>query len=178
MILDNSHEGFISHIEGTILTALASKCETGCIVNIGCFKGKSLHFILAGNPKVKVIGIDIDLKPECDVLKHNVRLIQMDSGRVPSNVVTDPVELLFIDGDHSFDGLRRDIECWYPRVMSGGVIIIHDFFKMVNLHHQHEVQESGMLNMICRYADEFVMDRFLVNSFIHQVDTMLIVQKR
>ena len=37
-----------------------------------------------------------------------------------------PIDLLFIDGDHSFEGCRRDIECWVPFVRSGGWILFHD----------------------------------------------------
>jgi predicted O-methyltransferase YrrM len=34
--------------------------------------------------------------------------------------------LLFIDGDHSYEGVRRDFELYEPLVRKGGVIAIHD----------------------------------------------------
>jgi hypothetical protein len=37
-----------------------------------------------------------------------------------------PIELLFIDGDHSYDGVRRDAELWLPRLMEGGIVMFHD----------------------------------------------------
>ena len=37
-----------------------------------------------------------------------------------------PVEFVFIDGDHSYDGLRADWEGWSGRVCAGGVIAMHD----------------------------------------------------
>jgi predicted O-methyltransferase YrrM len=37
-----------------------------------------------------------------------------------------PLDLLFIDGDHSYEGCRTDIEAWFPHVRSGGVVAFHD----------------------------------------------------
>jgi hypothetical protein len=37
-----------------------------------------------------------------------------------------PAEFLFIDGDHSWEGIRADWESWSGRVGLGGVIALHD----------------------------------------------------
>jgi predicted O-methyltransferase YrrM len=36
------------------------------------------------------------------------------------------VDLIFIDGDHSYEGLVRDWQAWSPRVAQGGVVCLHD----------------------------------------------------
>ena len=36
-----------------------------------------------------------------------------------------PIDLLYMDGDHSFDGVTRDFRDWSPFVASGGLILIH-----------------------------------------------------
>ena len=37
------------------------------------------------------------------------------------------VDLIFMDGDHSYEGCRSDIEHWLPYVRKGGVMAFHDF---------------------------------------------------
>jgi cephalosporin hydroxylase len=37
-----------------------------------------------------------------------------------------PVEFLFIDGDHEYEGVKRDFELWSPLVAPGGTIAFHD----------------------------------------------------
>jgi predicted O-methyltransferase YrrM len=37
-----------------------------------------------------------------------------------------PVDLVFVDGDHSEDACRRDWELWHPFVEPGGVVAFHD----------------------------------------------------
>ena len=36
------------------------------------------------------------------------------------------VDLLFIDGDHSYEGVKKDFEMYSPLVADGGVIAFHD----------------------------------------------------
>ena len=50
------------------------------------------------------------------------------------NMVFPPKELpqtqiLFIDADHSYEGVQKDIKLYFPLVVSGGFIILHDTFK-------------------------------------------------
>lgn len=37
-----------------------------------------------------------------------------------------PIDFLFIDGDHRFDGVQRDYELYAPLVRAGGLIAFHD----------------------------------------------------
>lgn len=36
------------------------------------------------------------------------------------------VDFIFIDGDHSYDGLRGDWEAWSVNTIPGGIIALHD----------------------------------------------------
>ncbi len=37
-----------------------------------------------------------------------------------------PLDFLFIDGDHTYDGVKRDFEMYAPLVRPGGLIALHD----------------------------------------------------
>jgi predicted O-methyltransferase YrrM len=41
-------------------------------------------------------------------------------------VVEKPIDFLFIDGDHSYEGLKADWEAWRSLVAIGGVVALHD----------------------------------------------------
>ena len=38
----------------------------------------------------------------------------------------EPIDAVFIDGDHSFLGALKDFECWAPKVRPGGLVLIDD----------------------------------------------------
>jgi len=42
-------------------------------------------------------------------------------------VEDNTLDLLYLDGDHSYEGVIRDLEAWYPKVKSGAIIAGHDF---------------------------------------------------
>jgi len=37
------------------------------------------------------------------------------------------VELCFIDADHTFEGVTRDMEAWWPKIRPGGAMAGHDY---------------------------------------------------
>ena len=36
------------------------------------------------------------------------------------------IDFLFIDGDHSYEGVKADVDAWFPKLKSGGIIVMHD----------------------------------------------------
>lgn len=37
-----------------------------------------------------------------------------------------PIDLLYIDGDHTYEAVRKDFDDWFPHVRRGGWILLHD----------------------------------------------------
>jgi len=56
------------------------------------------------------------------------------------------IDLSFIDGDHSFDGVTKDLEAILPKMKPGGVILCHD------CHGENEVTKA--VRTFCRDRPE------------------------
>ena len=52
------------------------------------------------------------------------------------------IDVLFIDGDHTYDGVRADYALWSPLVRPGGVIAFHDTVPTAWAH------EPGVVQMV------------------------------
>ena len=37
------------------------------------------------------------------------------------------IDLLFVDGDHSYEAVRADLEAWLPKVKKAGIVVLHDY---------------------------------------------------
>jgi len=108
----------------------------GEIVEIGTCAGTSL-IVLAFAQKLKGNGsvvntIDLKKHPSLDlhVAKANVKdwanIINGDSFEI-SKKWDKPIELLWIDGDHRYQGAFSDISNWEKFVVKGGMIALHDY---------------------------------------------------
>jgi cephalosporin hydroxylase len=70
----------------------------------------------------------------------------------------DPVDMLFIDGDHSYDGVLADWTMYHPLIRPGGIVAFHDV-----LHHPgHPFVEVGeVYRMVSRgYEHSEIIDEF------------------
>lgn len=54
-------------------------------------------------------------------------LLRGDSDLMAGLVDDDSLSLLYIDGDHSYEGVLRDLKAWLPKVKTGGVVALHDY---------------------------------------------------
>lgn len=59
--------------------------------------------------------------------KHDAIVCEMDSVEAAGKVADESLDFVFIDGDHSYDGCKRDIEAWLPKVKPGGWLMGHDY---------------------------------------------------
>jgi predicted O-methyltransferase YrrM len=46
----------------------------------------------------------------------------------------DQLDILFIDGDHTYAGVKRDFDLWSPLVKPGGHVVFHDILPHKDLH--------------------------------------------
>ncbi|GAF91208.1 unnamed protein product, partial [marine sediment metagenome] len=43
-----------------------------------------------------------------------------------SEILSDNLDFVYIDGNHSYEFVKQDIMCWFPKVRVGGVLGGHD----------------------------------------------------
>jgi predicted O-methyltransferase YrrM len=128
--------------EAALLYRLARDVQTGPVAEIGRFKGGSTlifaaalpdraelwsyDFHVALRPDMPGAQLDDELRTALERfgLAAKVHLVVADSRTVEPPPA--PLELLFIDGDHSYDGAKADFERWSAFVRPGGQLLFHD----------------------------------------------------
>lgn len=57
------------------------------------------------------------------------QILRGDSAEMADEVPDGFLHLVYIDADHSYEGVFRDLRAWTPKVKRGGVVALHDFLN-------------------------------------------------
>lgn len=139
LIVELAVEGWCKPAERHLLYHLARYGPgEGAIVELGSWKGLSTIYLAAGSKaaaRERVTAIDLFPFSTMTAFRKNLLLSGVDDWVVPlaadsCNVGmawTGPaIRLLFIDGDHTYDGVRQDYAAWRAHIAPGGIIAFHD----------------------------------------------------
>ena len=110
------------------------------VCEIGTSAGGTLYLLtrVAADDAV-IVSVDLNTPPYLAAARRRLarasqRVVSL-SGDSHAEVMRDrvrealgdrPLDVLFIDGDHSYDGVKRDWELYSPLVREGGLIGLHD----------------------------------------------------
>lgn len=67
-----------------------------------------------------------------------------------TNDVPDNLDFIYIDGNHDYEFVKKDIELYYPKVRKGGVVAGHDFVA----------SEQGVIRAVLEFVDEKNLELF------------------
>ena len=129
------------HILYDIANTFSSEKEV-LYVEIGCYAGGSACLMLQ-RPNTKVISIDLGKPISQSVVKNNVKKLNIHENyfdyiegssqdektiqNLKSLILDKKIDILFIDGDHSYTGVQEDFKKYKDFVNSGGFIVFDDY---------------------------------------------------
>lgn len=115
-------EGWFSQYDISVFYPEVQKIpEKGLYLEIGVYKGRSL-WVASKAAKKSVALWGIDKLPDPKI--PNTLYIRRSS---LNTLWLRPIDLLFIDGNHTYKFVRKEIEKYSPYVKKGGVILFHDY---------------------------------------------------
>ncbi len=129
---------------------MVKKFKSGSrFVEVGVFKGCSFSFLVVevinSGKKIECIAIDAfpwpDLEPAFDMhMKplegHFVKMAGGDSFDAAKKFEDESIDFIFIDANHTYEFVSKDIAAFLPKMKKGGVVAGHDY----NLSHPGVMQ--------------------------------------
>lgn len=143
-------EHFYANLEGenwftypNLYKELVGKCsddQSSHFVEVGSWKGKSACFmaveIINSNKEIKFDCIDCWIKDDV----YNEFVNNITPVRSVINVIRNysniafrsyddcSLDFVFIDAHHTYESVKEDINCWYPKLKIGGILAGHDYW--------------------------------------------------
>ena len=109
------------------------------LVEVGVYGGQSVAYLgvellRRGKARCRIDGVDLfhggvetvraGLSPLGELVNE---LHVSDSAAAASRYEDGSLDAVFIDADHSYESVARDIDAWRPKVRLGGILAGHDF---------------------------------------------------
>ena len=111
--------------------------ERARVVNIGSYSGASTIAILRGARDIQDFHLwSIDIEPcpkemeyakDCGLADPQRFTQILGDSKVIGKGWLAPVHLVFVDGDHSYEGCKGDIEAWESHIVKDGYLVFHDY---------------------------------------------------
>lgn len=117
---------------------VADAREGAVFVELGVYAARSLAYLAqqvqASGKQISIYGVDrfdeISLATVADSLRQcgceGVELVKLDSAEAAKCFPDGSIDFIFIDADHSYEGVARDIAAWRPKMKFSGTMAGHD----------------------------------------------------
>lgn len=137
------------------IASIYSKIEELTYVEIGCYAGGSACLMLQ-RPNTKVISIDLGSPIPQSIVQSNVKKLNKFNNQyhyLQGNSqtyemvdrlkeLTNEIDILFIDGDHSYQGVINDFLLYEVLVKKGGYIVFDDYNDPTEVHNTSQAVDN------------------------------------
>lgn len=131
---------------------IVDQFDNAIFVEVGTWKGKSIKYLAeqvkARNKNILIYGVDtfegtkgehdddIDVKNKTllnaylkniEPVQEYIETIRGYSEDASRMFEDESLDFVFIDADHHYESVKKDIELWYPKIKVGGIISGHDY---------------------------------------------------
>jgi predicted O-methyltransferase YrrM len=147
----NGIPGWFTQVNASAFWTVVEECQPRTVVEIGSYLGRSTALIGLAlkrfSPSAKLVAIDphtgdrqhldrikVDVLPTEALFRQHMRgaqlLDMLDIHVATSEEVAQewsgPVDLLYVDGWHSYDAVRSDAQNWLPHLTAEGLVCFDD----------------------------------------------------
>ena len=132
------------------MLGVIARQQPSVYVEIGTYYGGGTWAVQQVAPDTRITSSDNDSLDSRVSAKESLRALGVTATVIEGDsqdartldklrALTDRVDFLFIDGDHHYEAVRRDLELYAPLVTEGGIVALHD------IHSQHPDDHVGRL---------------------------------
>jgi spermidine synthase len=144
----------IGVFKGEFLDYLVKNCNIGSIDAVDLFEGTTCSGDVDGN-NIVYYNIALSYFELSEKYKDNanVRLYESDSVLFLQSQADNTYDVIYIDGDHSYEGVKNDLINAYSKIKDGGYIMGHDY--ELNLEKAKIMYEFGTKQAVDEFCIEY-----------------------
>jgi hypothetical protein len=168
----NETTGKANQAELFIVNVLARHRKARNIFEFGTFTGRSTYYFTHATPETRVTTLDLPPGPGRTIPDVGLYFINSDREDRITQLLTDSrkfdptpyekkMDFIFVDGDHSYEGVKNDTEKAFKMLAPGGAILWHDYGASSDL---------GLVRFFVEFTRQTPLFRIKKTSLLLHVD--------
>jgi predicted O-methyltransferase YrrM len=168
----NETTGKPNQAELLIVSVLARHRKARNIFEFGTFTGRSTYYLTHATPETRVTTLDLPPGPGRTIPDVGLYFINSDREDRITQLLTDSrkfdptpyekkMDFIFVDGDHSYEGVKNDTEKAFKMLAPGGAILWHDYGASSDL---------GLVRYFVEFTRQTPLFRIKKTSLLLHVD--------
>jgi hypothetical protein len=144
----------IGIFKGEFFDYIINACNISLIDGVDLFEGVCNSGDVNGNNSIEY-NLDKSYIELSEKYKNMscVRLIKSDSSKYLSTVEDKYYDIIYIDGDHSYEGVKKDLINSFHKVKCGGYLMGHDY--EINVEKGLNLYNFGVKNAVDEFCREY-----------------------
>jgi virginiamycin A acetyltransferase len=144
----------IGIFRGEFFDYIVNNCNVGSLDGVDLFEGDCTSGDVNGN-YVTSCNLDKSYNDLNDKYKemNNIKLFKSDSSKYFYDVPDKHYDIIYIDGDHSYDGVKKDLRNAFNKVKDGGYIMGHDYD--INAEKGLHLYNFGVMRAVDEFCKEY-----------------------
>ncbi len=161
-----------NHMDMMFVVGMAKYRNAQRIFEFGTYLGRTTCGLAGVSERTKVF--TLNLPPEADPrygpyigrlieassVKSRIEQIYCDSRKFDPKPYAHQMDFIFIDADHSYDGVKNDSEKSFTMLAPGGLVIWHDFAP----------KSPGVSRYLCELSKEKLLFRIRNTCLVVHID--------
>ena len=162
-LLSNPKIVEIGVFKGDFLDYIVKNCPIGSIDAVDLFEGNTCSGDADGN---HVVHYDVGTSYLELLAKYretpSVRLHRANSISFLQRCENNTYDIIYIDGDHSYHGVKHDLINAYTKIKNGGYIMGHDYeMNMKKAHHMYDFGVKAAVDEFCVTYNQVILSKAL-----------------
>ncbi len=123
------------------------------------------------NPSIgKIDFSDQDVLDELAVSVENriasvgkCKMLRTTSVEASKRFINESLDVVYIDGCHKYESVKKDISVWYPKVKTGGILCGHDYVSGV-MQPGKGVEKFGVIQAVQEFVQKYDLKLAITNK--------------
>ena len=144
----------IGIFRGEFLDYIFNNCNVGSLDGVDLFEGDTCSGDQDGN-NLTYYNIGKSYLELSEKYKNtsNVKLFKSDSVAYLQSKPNNYYDIIYIDGDHTYNGVKNDITNAFNKIKNGGYIMGHDY--EMNMDKARTVYDFGTKKAVTEFCDNY-----------------------